>query len=373
MGRGASEDIGPERPGIVRSALHWWGRQEFQLVDRDRTLSVRRSKTVRPGVPTTNDHHALPARRDEALFRNEVSQTAPVLQRQVFHGKMDPIEIASGHAEIAGQRGAPGQQDGVKRAAQGLCRNLLTHVCPRAEHNPLGRHELKTPVKNVLLQFEFWDPVAHQAPDAIRPLEDRHPVARPIELLRSRQARRAGAHHRHALPRPNQRGFGLHPSLPKAALDDLQFDLLDRDRLGVDPEDAGTLARGRTQPTRELGEVVGGQQTIQRPPPLVPVHEVVPVRDDVFQGAALMAKRDPAVHAARPLGAQRILGQGQIDLVVVADPLLDGPPLRHLALDFQEPGRVTHVAPPTALPTRALALHSAPSPGPAGRVGSPAA
>jgi len=43
--------------------------------------------------------------------------------------------------------------------------------------------------------------------------------------------------------------------------------------LALIPRDAGSLARGRTQPPCELGEVVGGQQTIQRPPPLVPVHE----------------------------------------------------------------------------------------------------
>jgi len=86
--RRASEDIGPERPGVVPGALLRRGRQKLQLMDRGCPLPVRRSKAVRPGVPAADDHHVPPARRDEALVGNGVSQTALVLQRQVFHGKV---------------------------------------------------------------------------------------------------------------------------------------------------------------------------------------------------------------------------------------------------------------------------------------------
>ena len=51
----------------------------------------------------------------------------------------------------------------------------------------------------------------------------------------------------------------------------------------------------------ELREVVRGVQPVDRLAPLVAVDQVVPVRDEVPERAALVAERDAAVHAARRL------------------------------------------------------------------------
>jgi hypothetical protein len=50
-------------------------------------------------------------------------------------------------------------------------------------------------------------------------------------------------------------------------------------------------------------------QADDRLPPLVAIDQVVPVRDQVIDRAALMAERDAAIHAARGLGAQFQLRQ----------------------------------------------------------------
>ena len=71
----------------------------------------------------------------------------------------------------------------------------------------------------------------------------------------------------------------------------------------VDAEHARGLARRRAQPAGELREVVGGVQPLDRAVPVVAPDQVVPLRDEVAERAALVAERDAAVHAAAGLRA----------------------------------------------------------------------
>ena len=59
--------------------------------------------------------------------------------------------------------------------------------------------------------------------------------------------------------RPEGRA-GPGPALRPRPVDDLDLDLLDRHRVGVDAEHAGALARRRAEPAGELREVVGRVQ-----------------------------------------------------------------------------------------------------------------
>ena len=111
------------------------------------------------------------------------------------------------------------------------------------------------------------------------------------------------------------------PALVPRPVDDLDLDLLDRDRVGVDAEHARRLARRRAQPAGELGEVVRGVQPVDRVAPVVAVDEVVPVGDQVAERAAVVAERDAAVHAPPGLGLQRARrGNVLVDLLPVAQP-----------------------------------------------------
>lgn len=95
----------------------------------------------------------------------------------------------------------------------------------------------------------------------------------------------------------------------------------------VDAEHARGLARGGTQPTGELREVVGRVQALDRALQVVAPDQVVPLGDDVAQRTALVAERDAAVRTtARLLGddrQQRPPGGARVDLVPVMDAFLD--------------------------------------------------
>ena len=99
------------------------------------------------------------------------------------------------------------------------------------------------------------------------------------------------------------------PALVPRAVDDLDLDLLDGDRILVDAEHARGLARRRAEPAGELREVVGRVQPLDRVAPVVAVDEVVPVGDEVAERAAVVAERDAAVHAAPGLLLQ-LVGAG---------------------------------------------------------------
>src|SRR5690606_7916923 len=89
-----------------------------------------------------------------------------------------------------------------------------------------------------------------------------------------------------------------YPAFGVGPLDDRQLYVFDHDRVVVDLERAGRLARRRAGVTRELGEVVGGVKPRDRVLPTPLVHEIVPLGDQIAERAAAMTKGDTALHAA---------------------------------------------------------------------------
>ena len=136
-----------------------------------------------------------------------------------------------------------------------------------------------------------------------------------------------------------------HPALVPRPVDDLDLDLLDRDGVGVDRQHAGGLARGGAERAGELREVVGGVQPLRGLAPVVAVDQVVPLRDEVAQRAALVAERDAAVHAAARLGLQVVAGEVLVDLPPVPQAQVHRPAHGQLPRGGQEPLGVTHVPP----------------------------
>ena len=140
----------------------------------------------------------------------------------------------------------------------------------------------------------------------------------PIQLIRGREPRRARPHDRHLLPRPRGGRLRRDPPLGVRAVDDGHLDVLDRDRVRIDPEHAGPFTRRRAQPPGELRKVVRRVQTVYGRTPPVAIDQVVPVRNQVPERTPLMAERDAAVHAPRGLGPEVLLREGLVDLLPVA-------------------------------------------------------
>ena len=109
----------------------------------------------------------------------------------------------------------------------------------------------------------------------------------------------------------------LDPALLPALVDDGALDRLDGNRVVVEVQRAGRLAGGRADTARELGKVVGRVQHLQGILPVALVHQVVPVRNDVVDRAALVTEGNAAIHAACALLSELAVVQWNDELVVV--------------------------------------------------------
>src|SRR6185312_11381795 len=116
------------------------------------------------------------------------------------------------------------------------------------------------------------------------------------------------------------------------AVDDRAFYCFDGDRVVVDVERAGGLARGGADAAGELREIVGRVQVARGLFPVVLVDQIVEVGDLVVDRAARRARRDRAgavaignatIHAARGLVARFLFAQGNDELFVVLEALGD--------------------------------------------------
>src|SRR5690606_32594618 len=144
------------------------------------------------------------------------------------------------------------------------------------------------------------------------------------------QSGRPAADDGDVLPGALQRRRRVDPALLEAPVDDAALDRLDRDRRFVDAQRARAFAGGRTDAPGELGKVVGLVQSIERLAPVVVIDQVVPLGDEVMDGAAGrragediagVAEGNAAVHAPRALLLQDLQRDRLGELVPVADPL----------------------------------------------------
>ncbi len=164
------------------------------------------------------------------------------------------------------------------------------------------------------------------------------------ELLRAGKSRGTGADHGDTAARRMRRALRPHPAFFPGLVGDGVLDRLDADRIAVDAKHARLLARRRADASGELGEVVRRMQHLDRTLPVLPVNEVVPVRNDVVDRAAALAERDAAIHAAGALHAGGVVRQAQIELAVMLLARL-GRFVRLLEpLVLEESGDVAHYA-----------------------------
>jgi hypothetical protein len=116
-------------------------------------------------------------------------------------------------------------------------------------------------------------------------LVDHNLVSRTSELLSERKASRSGTDDDHFLTASPHRRHRLDPSLGECPLDNMTFDLANRDRVGRMALGASQLTALAAKPSGEFREVVGGVEQAARFFPIAMVHQLVNFRNPVSQHA----------------------------------------------------------------------------------------
>ena len=232
---------------------------------------------------------------------------------------------------------------GVVVPSQLVGAHVTAHVHVVAELDPLLFEQVHAPVDDPLLELRVRHAEAQQPAGALVTLVDRDAVPELVQLGCHPESGRPGADDGDGPIGADVGRVRSYPALLEAARDDRELDLLDRDRIVVDVEDAGRLTRRRADQPGELREVVGRVELGERVAPVVAVDEVVPVRDQVAERAALVAERHAAVHAAGALVAQRaVVRQGEV-LPVVAHALRGIALVEAHPLEAEEGAQLAHV------------------------------
>src|SRR5215212_6533562 len=321
----AGRALGRQRPGRARRPpARGQRRVDVEQEHVLGALAKRVRDAVHARVATSHHDDALALGADHLAGRGLAEGASlhrghgAVSLVEVVHRVMDARELAAGNLQIAMDAGADRNDHGVVLPGELVRGDVAAHVHVAAELDALVLEELHAPVDDPFLELGVGHAEAEQPAGRLVALVDRDRVAELVQLVCHGEARRPGADHGDPPVASGLRRLRRDPALLEPARDDGQLDLLDRDGVVVDVEDAGGLAwRGADQP-RELGEVVRGVELHERVAPTVPVDEVVPVRDQVAERAALVTEGDPAVHAAGALVAQgAVVGQLEVLAVVV--------------------------------------------------------
>ena len=276
--------------------------EQLDLRHRRRALAVRVADAVRAGVAAADHDHVLAGRGDRRRALAVAGDPA-VAAVEVLHRVVDAVELAPRDGQVARHARAGGDDDGVVALAQLVGADIDADIDAVLELHALGARSWSRRRSTTHFSIlKSGTPKRTKPAARLVALVDRHRVAGPAQLLRGGEAGRAGADHRDAAAGLERRRPRHDPALVERAVDDRDLDLLDRHRVALaDLQHAGGLARRRAQLAGELREVVGGVQLVDRRAPAVAVDQVVPVRDQVAERAAVVAERNAAFHTARAL------------------------------------------------------------------------
>ena len=346
-----AENHRPGGPGVVRRARRRRLREQLEVDQAFAAVAKRRADAVGAGVAAADHDHVLVLRGNVVTVGEiRIEQAARVL-RQKVHREVHAFEVAPRYRQVA-RNGRPGrQQHGVVFLRQFAhvdgAFGPVADVRVDAELHALLAHQVQAPIDDFhLVELHVGDAVGQKAADAVGALVDDGDVAGPVQLLRGGQPGGPGADHRDAPSGAERRRLGDDPALLETPVGDGHLDVLDRDRGVGDPQHAGAFTGRRAYPPGEFGKVVGLVQAVERFAPLVPVDQVVPLRDQVVDRAAVvrLAERHSAIHAARALpGEVRGVGSG-VDLAEIAQALVRVAIRRGRARVLHEPRRLAHRA-----------------------------
>ncbi len=343
-------DLGPLGPGIVGGAVLRGLGENLDLQEALAAVTHGGADAVRAGVAAADDDDVAAGGEDGAGA--VVAEDGLGVGGEILHREVHALEGAALDGEVAGRRGAGADDGGVVFLQEDPGLDVLADVGVADEPDALRLHEPDAAEDDrLLVELHVGDAIHEEAAGAVGALEDGDGVAGEVELRGGGEAGGAGADDGDLFPGADGGGRGDDPALVPAAVDDGVLDVLDGDGRLVDAEDAGALAGRGADAAGELGEIVGLVQAVQRLLPQPAVDEVVPLGDEVVDGAAGghtadelagVAERDAAIHAPRALRAELLLLHVVVELLPVARALerraVDG----ELAQILDESGRLSH-------------------------------
>ena len=247
-----------------------------------------------------------------------------------IYRKVDSLYIAVGDRQIPRLLGAATENHRIILSQQVFSLYIAAHIHTGSELYALSGHLFHPPKDHFLLQLHVRDSVHQQAAGPVRPLKYSDLMTALVELIRSRQPRRAGTDHGNPLSGAYLRDMRRHLSMGVGPFDNAQLILFDRDRVSVQAAGAGRLAQRGADSSGKLGKIIGFAQPLIGQIKIAGVDQIIPLRHQVMERAAgkhpveldtRLTEGDAALHTAAALLPPLLLGQQRVKFIPMLDAL----------------------------------------------------
>ena len=264
---------------------------------------------------------------------------------------MNSRRFPAGNRQVPGGFGAAAQNHGIEFLRERLRGYIHAHVGIHPEFHAFFFHKSDPTGNHLFVQLHIGDAEHHQSSGAALPLKHRHLVAPVVQLVGNRQAGGARTYHRYPFSAAHRRDPWNHPAVLKAGFDHSQLVVIYRHTVPVHAAGTGRLTQRGADPPGKLREIIGFGKPGQGLPPVAVVDLVIPLRDQVVQGAAAvsaaeidpgLAERHTAVHAPRRLNSPLPGFQTGMELFKVPDPFQRVIRWIDFTGVFQKTGRFSH-------------------------------
>lgn len=331
-------DAGPLGPRVVARTLRGRLRQQLKVDNRLGTVADRGTDAVVTGITTTNDNDVLVLGRDvRTVSQLGVKQRLGVLVKEL-HGEVDALEVAALDGKVTSDSGTGGDDDSIILSLEIHQLDIVADGNTGLEDDTLVGHELGASVDDALVKLHVGDTIHEQTTKTVSTLVDGDKMASLVQLIGGSKTSGTRTNDGNLLAGADLGRVGNHPALLETSVNDGALDGLDANGVFVDAENASTLAGSRANTTSELGEVVGHEETVEGVLPLVLENKLVPLGNDVGDGATSirLAEGDTAVHAASGLILELVLVESLRKLGPVLDTRLGAAVLLRAALVLHE-------------------------------------
>jgi hypothetical protein len=311
-------DARPLGPGVVVGTL-WWGLgKQLKVGNGLGTVTERSTNTIVTSITTTDDNNVLVLSGKVGVVSELGVQKRLGVLVEEFHGKVNAFELTALDREITSNGGTSGNDDGIVALSEVVERRmtLLADSNTGLKFDTLGGHEVGSALDNALIELHVGNAVHEQTTKTVSTLIEGNEVASSVELVSAGQTSGTRSNDGDILAGADLRRGRNHPAHLEATVDDGTLNRLDANGVLVDSQDASTLTRSGADTARELGEVVGHEQTVESILPLILKDQFVPLGDNVGDRATSLGltEGNTAVHATGGLILELILIETSAEL-----------------------------------------------------------
>ena len=172
------------------------------------------------------------------------------------------------------------------------------------EGHALSFHLFHALIDQLLLELEVGNTVTKQATNTIVFLVNRDVMSSTRKLLSTGETGGTRSHNRYTFACSGLWRLGRYPPFGPGFVDNCVLNGFDSNSVIVNVQRTSGFTRSRTNSPGELRKIIGRVQYINRPTPVLVINQIVPVGDDVVDGAPVVTKGDATVHATSGLFAR---------------------------------------------------------------------